>query len=109
MMIKAIYNAKQLSDSGKDTVDKLGKVVYILDIDTASKYATIAYPVNDEESTFKVVGLGSLTIIDESITPVYFAPAPMLKSKQPAPKIKEVYEQGTKTVKSDFRVVGQKK
>ena len=102
MMIKAVYNAKPLNaDTNNVATEVLGKVVYILDIDTAAGKATIAYPVNEDESTFKIVGLGALSIIDENITPLYFAPVPMLKSKRPALPVQPVYEQGTKQVKDE--------
>ena len=90
MMIKAIYYAKTYDNNGKVVkADERGKVVYILDIDTANRSATVAFPVNEDECTFKIVGLGALTIIDETITPLYFSPVPMLKSKKPAPNVKD--------------------
>ncbi len=105
MMIKAVYGAKKLSaDDKAPTSEHLGKVVYILDIDTASKYATIAYPVNEDECTVKIVGLGSLRIIDENITPLYFAGAPFLKSCHPDLQVKSIYESGAKTVQANGTV-----
>ena len=110
MMIKAVYNAKPIAADEKITADKLGKVVYVLDVDTVEQKATIAYPINEDESAFKIVGLGALRIIDENITgALYFSAAPLLKSNRPAPAVKSVYAEGTKTVKADFKVDSQKK
>ena len=105
MMIRAVYGAKKMSGESKNpTAENLGKVVYILDIDTASKSATIAYPVNDDESAFKIVGLGSLRIIDENVTSVYFAGSVLLKSCRPDPEFKDLRESGTKVVKANGTV-----
>lgn len=107
MMIKAVYGAKQMSAEDKNpTAENLGKVVYILDIDTASKYATIAYPVNEDECQFKIVGLGALRIIDENLTKLYFSVPPFLKSLKAPLQVKSVYEDGAKTVKANGTVKG---